>query len=335
LSLKFVKFATTKLNDMLLLNGKPVADDFFIKYAAATGTKLEDYILKKAARFRLAESFFTTKRQREMKTGAIAERQFVAPEFHIEPSIKWSNPMTGMTDILSYVVNFIPDNNGVHKGYTEPITFEYGWLTVDAGQNDLYFFLNQHGDNKTNPKYLKNGVNPSRPPKFMESMPDLESNSFVNYELSVAKVITKLTDKEAKGYVNDEVALSLAKAYGIGNTIGKGRNDINKFLIDFAKKNPTKLLDDLTSAATEIRAVLADCIAFNVIKWDMPYVKWVDVSKGKRSVNNGIICQIPNGLDEMDYFVQWMREKDNSGVYNQLKKELEDKKLAAVEELTA
>lgn len=316
---------------MLLLNGKPVKEDFFQKYAENTGCKLEDLFLKKTARFRLAESFFTTKRQREMKSGAIVERQLVAPEFHVEPSIKWSNPMTGMTDILSYVVNFIPDNNGVHKGYTEPITFEYGWLTVDEGQNDLYFFLNNHTDNKTNPKYLSKGVNPPRPPKFMESLPDMEANSFVNYELAVAKVITMLTDKDNKKYVNDEVALSLAKAYGIGVTVGKGRNDINKFLIAFAKKNPQKLLDDLTSAATEIRALLADAIAYDVIKWDLPYVKWSDLSKGKRTVNNGIICQIANNLDPMDYFVTWMREKDNSGVYNQLKKELEDKKLAAVE----
>lgn len=316
---------------MLLLNGRPVGDDFLEKYAEATGAKREDLILKKTAKFRLAESFFTTKRQREMKSGAYVDRQLVAPEFHVEPSIKWVNPMTGMTDILTYTVNFLPDKDGVNKSYVEPITFEYGWLTVNEGESDLYFFLNQHDSNKTNPKYLKKGINPPKPPKFTEVLPDMESNSFVNYELSVAKVITMLTDKDNKKYVNDEVALSLAKAYGIGVTIGKGRNDINKFLIDFAKRNPQKLLDDLTSAATEIRALLADAVAYNVIKLDLPYVKWVDISKGKRTVNQGIICQVPNGLDPMDYFVSWMREKDNSGVYNQLKKELEDNKLAVVE----
>ena len=90
-------------------------------------------------------------------------------------------------------------------------------------------------------------------------------------------------------------------------------------------------MDDITSAATEIRSVLADAVAYNVIKFDLPYIKWSDVSKGKRSVNNGVIVQIPNGLDQMDFFVNWMREKDNSGVYNQLKKELDDKKLAELE----
>ena len=57
----------------------------------------------------------------------------------------------------------------------------------------------------------------------------------------------------------------------------------------------------------------------------------MDLSKGKRTVNNGIIVQCPSGLDPMDFFVNWMREKDNSGVYNQLKKELDDKKLAEYE----
>jgi hypothetical protein len=135
-------------------------------------------------------------------------------------------------------------------------------------------------------------------------------------------------DATSKNYVNDEAAIALAKAYGYGSMLNKGRKDINKFLIEKAKKNPTKLISDLTSAATEIRAILADAIAHGIIVQDLPYIKWTDLDKGKRKANNGIITQVPSGLDPLDHFTHWMRESDNSGVFNQLKKDLENKKLA-------
>jgi hypothetical protein len=91
----------------------------------------------------------------------------------------------------------------------------------------------------------------------------------------------------------------------------------------------------LTSAATEIRAILSDAIAHGIIVQDLPYIKWTDLDKGKRKANNGIITQVPSGLDPLDHFVNWMRESDNSGVFNQLKKDLENKKLALADEQLA
>ena len=319
---------------MLLLNGKPVADNFFESYATSMKVSKESLFVKETKKFRLTEAFFRRIRQREMKSGQTQERILVAPEYHIEPSIKWVNPTTGMTDILTYTTNFLPDQNGRNQAYVEPITFEYGWLTVLSGQNDLYFILNQHTLNKTNPKYADPSQKPNKPFTFTEVLPDKEANDFVDYERKVASIITILTDKDHRKYVNDEAVTSLAKSYGFGSVQGKGRNDVNKFLIEHAKKTPDKLLTDLTSATTEIRAVLSDAIAYGIIKKDLPYIKWVNLEKGKRTVNNGIICQVASGLEPMDYFVNWMREKDNSGVYNQLKKELDEKKLAEVESQT-
>jgi hypothetical protein len=316
---------------MLLLNGKPVEDDFLERTCKALELKVSDFRITKTKKFRLTEAFFRKIRQREMKSNRFEERILVAPEYHIEPTVKWTNPLTGMTDLLTYTTNYLPDVNGRNTAAVEPVTFEYGWLTVNEGQADLYFFLVSHELNKTNPRYKNPSVKPRKPFTFTEALPDLEANDFVEYEKNVALVITMLTDKDHKKYVNDAAVVELAKSYGFGDVSGKGRNDINKFLITYAKKNPNKLLDDLTSAATEIRAILADAITFGVIDFDLPYVRWRDISKGKRSVNHGIIYQVPNGLDPMDSFVTWMREKDNSGVFNQLKKELEDKKIAAIQ----
>jgi uncharacterized protein YggU (UPF0235/DUF167 family) len=170
---------------------------------------------------------------------------------------------------------------------------------------------------------------------FREILPNAESRVLVDHETLVAKLTLKITDPQTKGYVNEEALRYLAKSYGYGSTVGKGRTDVEKFLLSYIKKNPSQVENDLTSAATEVRAVLADAIAYGVIKNDAPYWKWIDTSKGKRTVNNGIICQTAVGLEPIDHFVNWMRDKDNTGVFNQLKKELEDKKLAEIEAVTA
>jgi len=319
---------------MLLINGKPVEDNFLVKLAELNKKSITDYMLKKPAIFKLQDSFFTVKRQKEMKTNRLVERTLVSPEFSIDATYDWLNPFTGMTCRLTYTDSYVPDEQGRNRNPVSQVTFEYGFLTVSELQNDLYFWLNGYPLNQTNPRYLDNEH--TRPPKpflFRELLPDRENSALVDHEKLVSKVILMLTDKDTKGYVNDETLKHLAKSYGFGSTVDKGRKDVESFMLKYAKQNPGKVMDDLKSSATEIRSVLSDAIHYKVIVKDLPYIKWADVSKGKRSVNNGIICQVPNGLEPVDYFVSWMREKDNSNVYQQLKKELDDKKLAEIETL--
>jgi hypothetical protein len=315
---------------MLLLDGKPVADTFLSDYAQTKRIDLQSLILKKPATFKLSDSFFQTVMQREMKSGKLVERPRVSPHFALEPTIKWMNPQTGLTQMLTYTTNFRSNDRGVNVAEVEPVVFEYGFLTVTTEQNDLYFWLNNHALNQTNPKYKDENNRPQKPFLFREVLPDLESTALVEHERLVAKLTLRVTDKDTKGYINDEALMYLVKSYGFGSTVGKGRKDAEKFILNFIKKNPTKVESDLTSAATEIRAVLADAIHYGVIVWDAPYYKFVDLSKGKRTVNNGIICQVTAGLEPIDYFVNWMREKDNTGVYAQLKKEVDSKKYAEV-----
>ena len=267
-----------------------------------------------------------------MRSGRIDERVVCPPEYGIPATYDWFNPITGSRDKLSYSNNFEPDNHGYNKNAFEQVILVDGFIEVRNGQSDLYFWLLNHPLNQTNEYYTQNASN--RPPKpfvFKQVLPDRENMVFVNQEALVAKAVLMITDKGTKGYVNDEALTALAKAYGFGSTVNKGRKDLEAFMLKYAKNNPQKVIDDLTSSATEVRAILSDAVTYGVIKWDLPYVKFCDVSKGKRTVNNGIICQIPNGLDPMDYFVNYLREKDGSGVFNQLKKELEDKKIAEIE----
>ena len=320
---------------MLLLDGKPVSEDFLAKYAEVKKIPFADLQLKKPTTFKLSDSFFRVIRQREMTSGKSVERTMVSPHHAIEATMKWYNPFTGMTQMLTYVTNFIPNKDGTNLSEVEPIVFEYGFITVLQEQNDLYFMLNNHPLCQTNPKYKDENNRPNKPFMFREILPNAESRVLVDHETLVAKLTLKITDPQTKGYVNEEALRYLAKSYGYGSTVGKGRTDVEKFLLSYIKKNPSQVENDLTSAATEVRAVLSDAIAYNVITFDLPYAKWVDTTKGKRTVNNGIICQIPNGLEPIDYFVNFMREKDNTGVFNQLKKELEDKKLAEIEAVTA
>lgn len=316
---------------MLLINGRPVDDDFLVKYAKKYGKTLEEITLQKSATFKLQNSFFTIKRQKEMKTGRVVTRELCPPEFSIDATYDWYNPFIGAQCKLTYTDRYAPDENGYNTNPISQVAFEYGFINVPQENTYLYFWLMNHPLNQTNPKYLDNEhTRPNKPFLFRELLPDLESAVLVDNEQLVAQVTLKLTDPTYKGYINDEALKYLAKAYHFGSVAGKGRKDLIKFLMPYVKSNPKKILDDINSAAIEIRAVLSDAVQYNVIKMDLPYVKWIDI-KGKRAVNNGIIVQCPNGLDPMDFFVQWMREKDNSNVYQQIKKELEDKKLAEVE----
>lgn len=320
---------------MLLLDGKPVSEDFLKNYAEAKKIPFSEMQLKKPTTFKLSDSFFRVVRQREMTSGKSVERTMVSPHHAIEATMKWYNPFTGMTQMLSYVTNFIPNKDGSNLSEIEPVVFEYGFITVLQEQNDLYFFLNNHPLNQTNPKYKDENNRPSKPFMFREILPNAESRVLVDHETLVAKLTLKITDPSTKGYVNEEALRYLAKSYGYGSTVGKGRTDVEKFLLSYIKKNPAKVESDLTSASTEVMAILSDAIAYNVITYDAPYYKWSDLSKGKRTVNNGIICQVTSGLEPIDYFVNYMREKDSTGIFNQLKKELEDKKLAEIDSVTA
>ena len=315
---------------MLLLNRTPVASEWLKDQCKLLGLELKN--LQKPTTFRLVESYWRKVYQMEVNSNQMKERMFVAPEFHIEATYLYSNRQTGLTDNLTYVRNFIPDNSGHNQNAIEPIIFERGVLAVEEGQADLFFFLLNSPINKNNPKYANGLSKPSKPFQFTQILPDVEASDFLDYELAISKAVTMIGDATSKNYVNDEAAIALAKAYGYGSMLNKGRKDINKFLIEKAKKNPTKLISDLTSAATEIRAILSDAIAHGIIVQDLPYIKWTDLDKGKRKANNGIITQVPSGLDPLDHFVNWMRESDNSGVFNQLKKDLENKKLALADE---
>ncbi len=320
---------------MLLINGKPVDDDFFHKLAAVQKKDIAEFQLKKPATFKLQDSFFTTKNQREMKSGKMTTRILVSPEFSIDATYDWYNPMTGMTAKLTYTSIYTPDERGYNKNPISQVSFEYGFITVDVHQTDLKFWLNGHPLNQTNPKYLDNeSTRPPKPFLFRELLPDRENNALIDHEKLVASVTLMLTDSNYKGYINNESIKLLAKAYGIGSLADKGRKDIEKFLLKFVKQDPQKVLDDMRSSSIEIRSVLADAIEYGVIKHDAPHFKWTEL-KGKRVVNNGIICSVAVGQEPIDYFVNFMREQDNSGVYQQIKKDLEAKKIAEAEAVTA
>jgi len=316
---------------MLLINGKPVDDNFFNRLAEFEKTEVSEFTLKRPTSFKLQNSFFTIKRQKEMKSGRTITRELCSPEFSIDATYDWFNPFIGAQCKLTYTQQYMPDEQGRNRNPISQVSFEYGYLTIPQEDTYLYFWLNNHPLNQTNPKYLnKENTRPPKPFLFREILPDLESALAVDNEQLVAQVTLRLTDSSYKGYINDEALKQLAKSYGFGSVLNKGRKDLVKHLMPYVKQNPNKILDDINSAATEIRAVLSDAIQYNVVKFDMPYVKWIEI-KGKRALNNGIIVQCPNGMEPLDYFVNWMREKDNSNVYQQIKKELEDKKLAEVE----
>ena len=317
---------------MLLINGKPVQDTFLKDYAAVKKIDFESLLLEKPQTFKLSDSFFRKVHQREMKTNRLVERVRVSPQYNMEATIDFFNPFTGMRDKLTYATQYIPDSNGKNIAEIEPVSFVYGFLIVEKEQTDLFFWLNNHPLNQNNPKYLDENVRPNKPFAFRQILPDQENATFFDHEMAVAKVVTMLGDSRK---VSDKTLKHLAKSYGFGSTLDKGRKDLVAFVLRKAKENPSRILNDLSSAKTEIRSIIADAEIYGIIKQDSPYWKWCDTAKGKRSVNQGIICQVANGLEPMDFFVDWIREKDNSGVFNQLKKELDDKKLEEVEKAEA
>lgn len=297
---------------MLLINKKPAPDGFL------TAQKAE--VLDKDKTFRLTESHFTEVRQKDDK-GHWHTRILTPKTWMILPSYQWFDAAKGQRYEITYTTNYLPNNEGYNLAFPEGLEFENGLLMVQAGQTDLYWFLTNHPACSDNSLYVSGKQSPQKPCQFKEIKPNVDSNLLVEFETKIAQLLLRVTMPSHKEYISDELATRLAKAYGFAFAYGKdGRQDINKFLIGIIRKNPDRFEHDILSANTERRALIGDAINLNVMRYDAPYFKWVNL-KGKKSVNEGIICQVTGGIDPTDFFAQWLVDQAPE-VLQQVKKEV-------------
>ena len=209
------------------------------------------------------------------------------------------------------------------------IEFNKGFLTVEPGQEDLLLFLRSHEQNKTNTVWSKvDGFNeqiykPTKAFLFKEIIPEKEDAA--SYDLTHNRLKAQTAAFDPKRIPMNK-AIVMATAYGLTDAKSKGEKGIRKFLYDNATANPDQFLTDMASNAFELKATVQSALSLRIIKFDAPYIQWTD-RKAKKFAE-GRICQVSAGMNPIDFFVQWLREKDKSGVMDELKRmvdeELED-----------
>lgn len=307
---------------MLLVNEKNLTNAEIIE---ALGGRIERPI-----KFSLTEQFQSVLRY-IYQDGSIRNVVRMQETFGLSNSMSTKNFKDGGTDRYTYYTHtqVRPGKDSSDRIYLvgeslTKIEFLKGFLTVDVGQEDLLLFLRKHEQNKTNPVWgevnrFKEQVN--RPVKaflFKEIIPEKEDALSYDIIHMRLKAQTAALDPKRIPYSR---AVMMATAYNLPNPKDKGEKSVRQFLYNQATAQPEQFLTDMASNKFELKATVQSAISLRIIKFDSPYMQWTE--KKSRRTGEGRICQIASGRDPVDYFVDWLRETDKSGVMEELKKMVE------------
>lgn len=234
---------------------------------------------------------------------------------------------TGGTDQYVYYTTATPDqiNPQIRRfdvnGNGNKVSFTGGMVTISQGQEDLLLFLRAHEQNQTN-KYFtitdergKQKHFPKIQFLFKEIIPEMVNELKYDNTHERLKAQTAAFDPKRIPY---EAAVVMATAYGMTEARHTGEKNVRQFLYDNASKNPSLFLSNMTNSSFDIKAQLQSAVEFGIVSFDAPYWKWSEKKTG-----DARICSVPTGEDKLDYFVQWMREVDKSGVLEQVKQLVE------------
>lgn len=236
----------------------------------------------------------------------------------------------GGTDVIIYFTQIVGDpQKPMERRYIvgdtlNKIEFSRGFLHISEGQEDLLLFLRLHEQCQTNESWTKTDVfgnQKNKPVKaflFKEIIPEKENEQ--SYDLTHIRLRAQTAAFDPKRIPLD-AAIIMATAYGMSEARYKGEKSIRQFLYDKATNNPEQFITDMSSSSFDLTAIVQSALEFKVIKFDAPYYRWA--IDNPKKYGDGRICQVPAGKG-LEWFVQWMRETDKSGVLEELKKKVSE-----------
>lgn len=234
----------------------------------------------------------------------------------------------GGNDVVIYFTQIVGDpNKPLERRYIvgdtiNKVQFNRGLLSVNEGQEDLLLFLRINEQCQTNDAWAKTdtfGNQKYKPTKaflYKEIIPEKENEQ--SYDLTHLRLRAQTAAFDPKR-ISSEAAIIMATGYQMPEARYKGEKAIRQFLYDKATADPEQFLKNMSSSSFDLTAIVQSALEFNIVKFDAPYYRWA--IDNPKKYGDGRICQVPAGKG-IEWFVQWLRETDKSGVLEELKKKV-------------
>jgi len=233
-----------------------------------------------------------------------------------------SDILTGVADQIRYVENLQKVRMGseVKVNYTPVnIQFEDGKLEVPASRADLIWFLRNHPNNETNPKYEDKYA--ERPNRFIFREKNIQAEKKVAYASIKAEVDTKDYIIKLKKTDTQELYESISQFKEPFDEVGT--EGAKEMLIQYASRIGYHKFDEYAKSQRRVfNSIVNRAIDYDIIAYqETPktrFWKWVGGQQ---------ICMVPKGIDKMDHLYVTVMKKDSSGLLSKLKELVEEKEL--------
>lgn len=185
------------------------------------------------------------------------------------------------------------------------IVFKNGTLMVRKTQPHLYEYMMACNANSDNPNRTgtKRGVF-----RLKDSSKDIVNNmQFAEKQMEAMNLVFNLDEEKL-----------LAHAMVMGININRGLQEIKYDLKIMAEKDPAKFIEEFNDPKAEKKYHILLAEDYDIIGHDHYEYFW------KRAGQKQTIVNIPIGKNPIDYFVNFLYEKDGEVVYSQILKELEE-----------
>lgn len=214
------------------------------------------------------------------------------------------------------------------------ITFNDGYLTLNAGQEDLLLYLRLHERCQTNHKWMQVDADgeprykPSKPFLFTEILPEKNASNDYDKVKKITAVQVLCLDETRMPL---DLLIDMASSYGFGNAAKTPPKQVRVWLSQKAVENPDKFLKDYNSQAFKLSATIATAFSLGILTLgEGRRVSWGKETPFFAGKAKSIIMQLPAGSEANKHEVVASKlvEKGDSETVEAIKKLIEAKRPA-------
>lgn len=239
------------------------------------------------------------------------------------------DPQTGVTTEIVFSGNRpIPFEGGHVKAGYDPEAFSISGDIVFNKKKDAekIYALIHSIHCADNPKYSEEFATELKPIYRIKNLKN-ESKAKNANASRVSEALLIITNREK---ITDSKIAKLYKAGGFSDAellIGNEEfENMRATLTDIAMKEPDKFFKIFEDGLSDTRVTIHDAITHGIIN----YVDGKGFTWGKtiNAHNKPLICSIPRGKElkeAVEIFINFLKLKDDTGVFEELKKELDEK----------
>lgn len=184
-----------------------------------------------------------------------------------------------------------------------PITFNEGFIAVNAQNPTLKKYLDVCNANKDNPNRMTNSA-----ATFQVVDKSKDAKKVIQREMKEMDAMSlalKMPFNKLVGY---------AKVLGVN--VDKSTEEIRYDMKMLAKKDPFSFLTGLNDPKTSIKETIINAREYNIIHTEINRVSWV------RGSDRVLITHVPVGVDTVDHFADYCLDGEGELVLKEMEKQI-------------